>query len=176
MGVVEKRYHVSPIRKAGDLRFRNKRDYAHQQITMKPKGAWWSVGASWMNWCEGESWNVGGRVFEVDVDVFNVLRIRSDDELHAFHAEFSASPKWYDFDASEWNIDWRQVAERYTGVEIAPYLWRCRLNGPARWYYGWDCASGVTWKPRTIIQAVREVGQWSDEIKIADLLGLEEEE
>lgn len=129
-----------------------------------------------MTWCEGESFNVGGRVFEVDINAFGVLQIRSVNELDDFHAKFSTSPVRYDFDDSAWNIDWRQVAEQYDGVEIAPYLWQCRLTGPARWYYGWDCASGVTWKPRAVIQVVREVGRWSDEIKIADLLGLVGEE
>ena len=129
-----------------------------------------------MEWCEGESFNVGGRVFEVGINVSDILRIRSEEELDDFHAEFSASPAWYTFDVGAWNIDWRQVAKQHDGVEIAPYLWQRRLTGPARWYYGWDCASGVTWKPRGVICDIREIGRWSDEIKIADLLGLQGED
>jgi len=127
-----------------------------------------------MEWCEGESFNVGGRVFEIEINTINLLRIHSGKELGDFHAEFSASSPWYDFDDSEWGIDWRRVAKQYDGVEIAPYLGQCRLEGPARWYYGWDCASGVTWRPRAVLRITREVGRWNDEIKIADLLGSEE--
>lgn len=42
-----------------------------------------------------------------------------------------------------YDIDWQRIAEKYPGVEIAPYLWKKRHT--ANWYYNWDCASGVVW-------------------------------
>jgi len=40
-------------------------------------------------------------------------------------------------------IDWGRVAEDYSGIEIAPYLYEARMKH--MWYYGWDVASGCIW-------------------------------
>lgn len=46
-------------------------------------------------------------------------------------------------------IDWGRVAEKYGGIEIAPGLpWRFRTR--SKWYYTWDCASGVIWDVNAI--------------------------
>lgn len=43
------------------------------------------------------------------------------------------------------SIRWECVYEMWQGIVIAPYQWPLRLSSAARWYYGWDCASGCVW-------------------------------
>lgn len=167
--MAEMRLHASAIPEPIMLRFRDDERYATQTTTDKPVGVWWSVGASWMEWCEGEAFNVGGRVFQLDIDASNVLQISGEDEFDAFHAEFGRAPVWASMTEKR-DIDWGRVTARYDGIEIAPYLWSRRHGAPARWYYGWDCASGVTWRPRAVIVNIREVGRWGNKTPIADLL------
>ena len=49
------------------------------------------------------------------------------------------------------------AAEGWAGIEIAPYIWARRLDGPARWYYGWDAASGCIWDPTAAAVELTEV-------------------
>lgn len=44
----------------------------------------------------------------------------------------------------------RRVAELF---EIAPYQWERRLAREFMWYYGWDLASGVIWRPKNALVA-----------------------
>lgn len=46
---------------------------------------------------------------------------------------------------STYELDWLKVKQKYQGIIIAPYQWKCRMAQETKWYYGWDCASGCIW-------------------------------
>ena len=74
----------------------------------------------------------------------NVLIIDSLQKLDEFHVRF---PKARPIRS----IDWVKVRKLYDGVEIAPYQYKRRLHPNFSWYYGWDCASGVIWRPKDAV-------------------------
>jgi hypothetical protein len=85
----------------------------------------------------------------------NILRLGSPAALDVFTAEYGGAPPIYRaldqrFGERTMMIDWRRVASVYDGIIIAPYQWSRRLDGGARWYYGWDCASGCIWNATAI--------------------------
>lgn len=136
------------------------------EIGYKPKGFWYSVDRDWERWCTGDmpEWLDGTFVHDVTLGAENMLFIRTIPELEAFHAKFRAPlpgrPRYFG-DYDYW-IDWPAVAAQYDGIEIAPYQWEHRLDGPiSNWYYPWDCASGVVWNPKGI--KVEYVGEYKKE-------------
>ena len=127
-----------------------------QTVGMKPEGMWYGVGTSWIEWVESEMpEKAHDNVFKLDIDESKVLLI--DD-----YSKFDVFEKEYSTDLLEvlgvnsllgrigFNnmIDWKKVSEKWSGIEISPYLYKYRLQ--KFWYYGWDCASGVIWKPDAI--------------------------
>ena len=115
----------------------------------KPKGFWYDVSLDWLRWLEGENYLNDDHwmrpyLYEVFINEAACLTIRDVAELDAFHERYSKLmlPGLHLKD-----IDWDLIAERYSGVEIAPYLWERRLYTGFTWYYAWDCASGVVWRP-----------------------------
>lgn len=122
--------------------------------TMKPKGLWYEVDGDWRRWCEAEefgNWQTA-TVHRVELGSENMLLIRTLEELDEFNHEWVVTERVDDslgkpFDYSL-GIRWADVAERWDGIEIAPYIWTRRLE--YMWYYGWDCASGVIWRPRGV--------------------------
>lgn len=124
------------------------------EITYKPKGFWYSVDRDWERWCTGDmpEWLDGTFVHNVTLGAENMAFIRTIPELDAFHLKFRAPRPHSTFWGEPlYYIDWPAVAAQYDGIEIAPYQWEYRLNGPiSEWYYPWDCASGVIWRPKGI--------------------------
>ena len=110
---------------------------------MKPRGFWYEVDGDWRRWCESEQpdWIEGLPVFRVELGDEQILQIRTPEALLAFQDEYRE-------DGHHEMIRWADVAERYDGIEIAPYQWEHRLG--MLWYYGWDCASGCIWQPRGV--------------------------
>lgn len=125
---------------------------------MKPTGLWVSVEGDndWKSWCDGERFGAD-RMTHVSEIVphpdANILRLGSAADIDAFHADYTAPfPGLPPGMMAGYAIDWRRVGEQYDGIVIAPYVWARRLDGRARWYYGWDCASGCLWHPRAIAE------------------------
>ena len=116
----------------------------------KPLGFWWEVDGDWRRWCAEESYITHGYLFAVDLGRTEVLRVCDASGLDSF-AEAYRDP------VSNW-IEWHRVARDWDGVEIAPYLRERRMAGHASWYYTWDCASGVVWRPRGV--ALEYLGPW----------------
>lgn len=150
--IAPRRTHISPHR--GPLTVESREQQAEPGT--KPKGLWYEVNADWRRWCRDEMphWVAGRHLHRVVLDGEHMLEIRSVAALDAFYAEYGVSEKCW----SRWSQDcfdmdrgirWADVARRYDGIEIAPYLWQRRLDGPS-WYYSWDCASGVIWRPRGV--------------------------
>lgn len=111
-----------------------------QRGVMKPSGFWYEVNKDWRRWCEAESFLDHGFVHNVDLGKTSMLFIDSLAKLDAFHRQFCQGEMH--------TPDWQAVAELYDGIEIAPYQWKRRLAPGFLWYYGWDCASGVIWRPK----------------------------
>ena len=121
---------------------------------MKPKGFWFEVNADWRRWCRSEMphWLTGRTLHRVNLGAERMLLISSVGEMDAFNDEYHVweyvNGRYYTGPLGR-GIRWDRVAAAYDGIEITPYLWARRLDGPT-WYYGWDCASGVVWRPRGI--------------------------
>ncbi len=76
----------------------------------------------------------------------NVLILHNATDIDAFGDDYGERGEWH----RGCCIRWPDVAARYDGMIIAPYVWSRRLDGDARWYYGWDCASGCIWNTSAI--------------------------
>lgn len=115
----------------------------------KPYGLWVSVdegSISWPDYIESsEAWACRLRVVH-DVRLApdaRILLIATAEDLDAFARRYGRNeritpPDYYHY------IDWKEVAEAYQGIVIAPYRYDRRFDG-GLWYYGWDCASGCIW-------------------------------
>ena len=118
----------------------------------KPKGFWYEVNGDWRRWCETDmpEYIEGGFLHTVTLGRERVRRIKGVHDFDLFDAKYGArewAPGYSErYGPMSLGIRWADVAEDWDGVEIAPYLWNRRLGGPS-WYYTWDCASGVIWRP-----------------------------
>ena len=119
----------------------------------KPVGLWYSCGSSWEDWASAVGFGgIGEYVYEVELNVSNMLFISTADELDKFTTKYAA-PRSQDnsmfADRQLWNIDWEKVAQTYDGIEICPYIASRRHK--YMWYYGWDVASGCLWNKNAIV-------------------------
>lgn len=114
----------------------------------KPSGFWYEVNGDWRRWCQSEGFGVASlkHLHAVDLGDCNVLKITKVAAFDQFASMFGVADR-FDRLGEHNAIDWGRVAQTWDGIEIAPYLWSRRLDG-GLWYYGWDCASGVIWRPR----------------------------
>jgi hypothetical protein len=118
----------------------------------KPAGFWYEVDGDWRRWCEAEDFGYGSHLHSVSLNNCNVLLIDSLGKLDDFHGEYNIA-KPISLTYLHLTIDWPKVAALYDGIEIAPYRWERRLTHDFMWYYGWDCASGVIWRPKNAVVA-----------------------
>ena len=136
-------YSLKPLTKA----------YSCQQdkTSMKPSGLWVSVGASWKQWCQDESFGLNSLKCkaEIKLDTTKILILSSAAEIDTF-------TKKYNNDPSSFYIDWQAVADKYSGIIIAPYIYSRRLASHTSWYYPWDCASGCIWDA-TSIKSIKQI-------------------
>jgi hypothetical protein len=116
-----------------------------QRVGPKPRGFWYGFGSSWLDWVRSEmpDWETD-YVHLVKVNDSRILKISTFDELLAFTEEFGVKGD-YAFGGShpKSNINWAEVAKRYSGIEINPYISKGRMK--FMWYYPWDVASGCVW-------------------------------
>lgn len=128
-------------------------------VAAKPTGLWYGMGSSWLDWCGSEmpSW-LGGYLFKVDIKTDRILQLTTPDAILAFTDEYGRT-RWRDWGGNVDSIDWPAVAEKYCGIEIAPYQWSLRMLNKTFWYYGWDVASGVVWDPDAVDLRVEKLGE-----------------
>lgn len=138
-----------------------------QATDHKPRGIWYGIADSWIDWCIGEHFGgIHQYIYEVVVDEDKILKIDNISDFERFEDEHNDIPEWrkelreaegfsaFDFHLPRMfsrrfdSMNYRKVAENFGGIEISPYQWDKRLE--SMWYYGWDCASGCIWKPDTI--------------------------
>jgi len=144
--------------------------YNCPQVTdHKPKGIWYGIADSWIDWCLGESFGgIHNYIYEVVVDESRILTIDNIFDFEKFEDEHHDIPEWKkqlremegfpEFDLSFPrmygrtryfdSMNYGKVAESFGGIEITPYQWEKRLE--SMWYYGWDCASGCIWNPDAV--------------------------
>jgi len=166
----ERRIHLSP---QDNIVFFAQEQPINDEMRLfrKPKGLWYGINDSWIDWCHSESMGwVHNYIHEVILDTSKILRISNIKEFEAFEDEYSdidpilaeLSKTYPNFNATfdGWQdrnhrrrgmncIRFDKVAEKYSGIEITPYLWEKRLE--SMWYYGWDCASGCVWNPDAVL-------------------------
>ena len=109
----------------------------NQPVRFKPKGLWYGIGSSWIDWVKGEmpEWEYDN-VFVLDIDESRMKIIRTPEELIEFDKKYTGDEKG-------WDIDWSMVARDFDGIEIAPhnYIYRADVD----WYRTWDVSSGCIW-------------------------------
>ena len=115
------------------------RDQSNQKTGPKPKGLWYGIGASWVDWVKSEmpEWEED-YTHLIDVDPNKIIVIKNYDELIKFNKEYSEGE----------NINWGEVARTYDGIEIVPHIGKARYE--LGWYGTWDVASGCIWRENAI--------------------------
>ena len=116
----------------------------------KPRGLWYGVGPSWIDWVRSEmpDWEVDN-IFKIDVNQDMMLTITNSEELLAFKKKYGITTEYYNI------IDWAKVASDYGGIEISPYNYKLRMEREVFWYYGWDVASGCVWNEGVITGVIK---------------------
>lgn len=122
-----------------------------QSVGFKPTGLWYSCGTEWIKWAKAEQFDTpSDYVYQIQVNYSRILKLSSPQDLENFTEEYGTDilPDRDEDDDSFRYIDWPKVAQKYSGIEICPYVYEKRLT--LLWYYGWDVASGCIWDPKAI--------------------------
>jgi hypothetical protein len=116
-------------------------------------GLWYSVGNSWFRFLLSDYPGfIKTHIYRLEIDTTNLYKIQTEKELDEFTQVYGRA--MFSFMAEDGlqrkddGIDWELVARGYTGIEIAPYIYSRRCS--CKWYYGWDCASGVIWNSAAV--------------------------
>jgi hypothetical protein len=100
-------------------------------------------------------------IHALEINTSRMIRITNLHEFFAFENAFVTTDPFYPTMRQK-IVDWRAVADKYTGIEIAPSL--CDVLGDVfrhhYWYSNWDCASGCIWD-RTIVKSVKLVASYN---------------
>jgi len=142
--------------------------------TDKPNGLWVPVEGTddWKAWCESESFSLDRMACAHELFLIteaSVLRICTARQLDAFTSRYRYREEpMFRRHRLQPSIDWSQVAARYEGIIIAPYLWERRLDDRTFWYYSWDCASGCIWNAGAVRNIVALPVCTNDEAQTAD--------
>ena len=121
------------------------------KVDMKPRGLWLSDESqdeSWSAWCRAENFYLGNLAHrqDFDLDTTRVKLLQSPQDILDFSREFNVRAPWEDESGCPrlfHFLDWPEIASRWAGLVITPYIWECRLR--VMWYYGFDCASACIW-------------------------------
>jgi hypothetical protein len=129
----------------------NYRPTPDQKVRVKPKGLWYGIGTSWIDWIRMEmpDWE-SDSVFILDIDESKMKIIRNYEQLIEFDEVYGVNEN-----GLYREVDWSRVANDWGGIEIAPYIWKARMK--IRWYYGWDVASGCIWGSG-VIKNIQKIG------------------
>lgn len=166
-----RRLHMSRHKALSIKKFKEK----EQKIEMKPTGLWYGLGDSWIDWCMNEvsGW-LSPYIYELVLDEDKVLKVSNIAEFEKLEQEYLGVPEHFKLlqdmttlgdprMMSFFNqIDYPKIAETYGAIEIAPYIWKKRLE--SIWYYPWDCASGCIWN-RSAIKELRLFAAYDKERK-----------
>ena len=127
-----------------ELRDRRKDLYPER----KPVGFWYNVDGDWEGWVRDRGiYAPNARRYRVELKPRTLLRIRTHAGIQQFFRRYKAPGCGPAMSIIAGGIDWPRVAERWAGIEIAPYLGMGEHHEWLQWYYGWDVASGCVWDP-----------------------------
>lgn len=133
-----------------------------QPLGPKPNGLWLSHGNEWARWCRAEDFYLGSLkhrhyvALHRDAEILTIKDARGIDrftkkygaDLPIVSAAYGAV---YGTDGPAiFNILWDEIAEKFQGIMITPYIWKRRLTHRTLWYYPWDVASGCIWDAKAI--------------------------
>lgn len=115
-------------------------------VDLKPTGVWYACGVEWLDWVEAEmpNWQ-HPYVYFLKINKRNFLKLKNDQQIKDFIEHYTVRGTKY--------INWGDVAEDYSGIEICPYVYS--IDYPV-WYSAWDVASGCVWNTN-YIEGVEEV-------------------
>lgn len=126
----------------------------------KPQGLWVSAdgyGDTWRDYLlsvERDGDYPFAQKIELRRDA-KILRLRNLREMEDFTTSFAPDSEYRHFGL----IEWRRVADEFSGIVIAPWQPDFRFQGNGlhsrAWYWGWDCACGCIWGD----DAVETVGE-----------------
>lgn len=121
----------------------NFRNEPNQKVDHKPRGLWYAIGSSWIDWVRNEmpEWETDN-VFSIEIDESKIKKITNSQEIMEFTKQYKVDYHGFII------IDWRKVAQDYSGIEISPYISKARRG--LNWYYTWDVASGCIWNQDAI--------------------------
>lgn len=120
-----------------------------QKPDHKPDGLWYGINWEWEEWCESNmpNWR-HGKHFSLQIDMEKILLLDSIVKINNFQEEYGQLPDW--MAKRDMNIlfdhiyiNWKKVAEKYSGIEINPYQYSLRHK--MLWLSGWDISSGCIW-------------------------------
>ena len=141
----------------------------------KPNGLWFDVNEEWKQWCEAAEFRLETLRYRHTVTILDASRIlflRGAKDIDVFTRKYERnlfdsiqilqSSKDIDKFTRKYGHDligdiqrqfskyivWGEVAEKYSGIIIAPYSRARSLT--YIWYYGWHCASGCVWDTSVI--------------------------
>lgn len=110
----------------------------------KPIGLWYEIDGSWVDWCKynQKDW-LRKYVIEIEFDLEKVLILKAKKDLNKFIKTYEEREfKGYN------QINWRRVAEDYSGIEIQNYnelKWNHSDLYFEVWFLSWDISSGCIW-------------------------------
>ena len=124
-----------------------------QAVNHKPKGLWYGLNDSWLEWCKHNQPNwIYPYLHEIIVDEDKLLTLSTIDETLKFHEKYGVQES-----KRTECIDWRKVAEDYSGIEIYPYYHKLEFDIQffflSPWYISFDTESGCIWNE----DAVKEI-------------------
>ena len=123
----------------------------------KPNGLWYACGSEWLDF----DYKVKNPkyLYKLDIDYSRVLKLTKKD-IKKFEKEYlQEHPKVQDY----YMINWKKVAEKYSGIEICPFMQDIHdlaiFENLHIWYYGWDVASGCIWDRSAIknVELLQEI-------------------
>lgn len=119
----------------------NFKETAQNSDGAKPKGLWYGIGSSWIDWVRSEmpDWE-SNYLYEVTLHEDRILKMSEIDELNNFYSKYK--------NLNKGGINWKEVAKEYSGIEISPYVRGAGYKH--NWYYWWDVASGCIWSKNAI--------------------------
>lgn len=124
----------------------------HQYPKSSPSGLWYAKNADWIDYhLEWKSIKAEYRqLYQLEINYEKILCIRSTEEFVQFYEKFHYRhlSKKTPFTSI---IKWDEVAEKYNGIEIMPYIeWDKVPRHSWNWYEYWDIGSGCVWNSESM--------------------------
>jgi len=137
--------------KNNKIEFTNIDKSKQTECGIKPKGLWYGIGTSWIDWVKSEmpEWEYDN-IFEIIIDESKIFKIKNQLDLYIFNLQFFST-----LDKNFKLINWKNVSLVKHGIEIYPYSDIFDID--LLWYRTWDVSSGCIWSEDIIIDIVKIV-------------------